>query len=148
MSEYVSIVDDVKRMRTDGVVHCGHIEHSASLPAVASLFSLSSDPSNYRKIAKQEAIQILTRILHKDMAYDMEIMPLEVAEGLCATFLQGFADESTVFFTNIDYSREGKRGRNVSSGPNWNPVTKATFDAGVIAISKSRSACLWIEDED
>lgn len=144
----MSIVNDIKNKRTAGIVRCGYVAQASSLLEVVSFFSLSTDLSIYRKITKTEAIKILIRILHKDMAYDSEIMPAHAAAELCASFLQDFADESTAFFTNIDYSAEGKAGNNTWVGPNWKPVTTATFDAGVIAVSELQSACLWIEDED
>jgi len=147
--DYVNVVDEIKSKRTGGVVHCGYLADSWGLAAVASAFSLSPDTSKYRQIAKIEALQILTRVLHKDMAYDSEIMPEHTARELGVSFLQGFEDESAAFFTNIDYSRAGQQlNLDVWCGPSWNPVTNATFDAGVIAISANRSACLWVEDED
>lgn len=145
----MNIVADIKSRRTCGLVHCGYLPQSAPFPTVASSFSLSPDVSNYHQIVKSEALQILTLILHRDMAYHEEIMPEETAAALSATFLQSFEDESATFFTNADYTRKGgifgKQGR---FGPTWYPVTKAAFDAGVIVLSKTQCACLWIEDED
>lgn len=145
----MSIVEDIKSKRTCGLVHCGYLPQSAPLPNVASSFSLSPDVSNYRQIVKSEALEILTLILHKDLAYDGEIMPEESAAALSTTFLQGFEDGSASFFTNTDYTRkDGIFGKQSRLGPTWNSVTKATFDAGVIVISKTQCACLWVEDED
>ena len=144
----MSVVNEIKNKRTAGVTRCGYLAQAGPLSEVVNFFSLSADPANYRQVAKAEAIEILTRILHKDMAYDSEIMPRQIAAELSASFLQDFADDSTVFFTNIDYSREGEISQDTRIGPSWNPVTNATFDAGVIAISETRSACLWVEDED
>jgi len=116
---------------------------------VAAEFSLSPDPANYRRVTKKEAEQILTRILHKDMAYNSEVMPERSAAELSAGFLRGFDDGAASFFTNVDYSGEGRAlGPSTWAGPDWKPVTEATFDAGVIAISGVQAACLWIEDED
>ena len=144
----MSVVDDIRSKRPAAFVHCGFLPESLTLPAVASAFSLSPEATKYHKITKAEALQVLTRVLHRDMAFDSEIMPASVAAGLSASFLQGFEDDSATFFTNIDCSKMGKVARNTWAGPDWRPVTEATFDAGVIAISGFQSACLWIEDED
>jgi hypothetical protein len=145
----VNVVELIKTKRTSGVVHCGYLSDCDSLPAAASSFSLSPDPSNYREIAKTEALQILTRILHKDMAYNSELMPQSLAGELAGSFLHGFEDKSAQFFTNIDYSWEGRKlGEKTWAGPDWKPATSATFDAGVIAVAGNNAACLWVEDED
>jgi hypothetical protein len=142
-------VSVVKSKRTVGVVHCGYVSSASSLPDTASSFSLSPDISKYRKVCKAEALEILTRLLHKDMAYNSEVMPVETARELSVSFIEGFDDASATFFTNIDFSGEGKKlGNDCWAGPNWNPVTDATFDAGIMAISPGRCGCLWIEDED
>ena len=143
------VIEEIKAKRTAGKLHCGYLPHSTELPLVASKFLLSTDLENYRRVAKSEAEQILIRILHKDMAYDCEIMSEKSAAALSTAFLHNFEDSTASFFTNINHSEEEKK-----SGPltwevrDWRPVTNATFDAGIIAISDSEAACLWIEDED
>ncbi len=145
----MNVVEDIKSRRKFGVVHCGYVSQEIELPRVAAEFSLSPDPANYRRVTKEEAEQILTRILHKDMAYNCEIMPKRAAAELSASFLREFDDGAASFYTNIDYSGEGRAlGSSTWAGPGWKPVTQATFDAGVIAISGVQAACLWIEDED
>lgn len=145
----MNVVEDIKSKRNLGTVRCGYLSHPAELPLVASEFSLSPDVAKYRRVAKREAEQIVTRILHKDMAYNSEIMPERTAADLGVGFLRAFDDRTASFFTNIDYSGEGRAlGPSTWAGPDWNPVTEATFDAGIIAISGSGAACLWIEDED
>lgn len=133
----MNIIDAITSKRNFGVIRCGYLPDAADLQGVASFFSLSQDSSNYRQIAKSEALKILTRVLHRDMAYESEIMPIQSAAELSTLFLKNFEEKSATFFTNIDNSTGA-----------WNPVTQATFDAGIIAISQTESACLWIEDED
>jgi hypothetical protein len=145
----VNVVDDIKSKRNLGVVRCGFITHPAELASIAAEFSLSPDAGKYRRVAKGEAEQVLKRILHKDMAYNSEIMSAQSAAQLSGEFLRRFDDGTASFYTNIDYSGEGRAlGPSTWAGPDWKPVTEATFDAGVIAISQTEAACLWIEDED
>lgn len=77
-------------------------------------------------------------------------MPATLATALIAAFLHDFDDGVANFFTNIDYSGEGRKLGTFDAwaGPDWKPVTAATFDAGVIALSNGLAACLWVEDED
>jgi hypothetical protein len=66
-------------------------------------------------------------------------MSLEVAERLARRFLDLFP-EGAVFMTNGTIALPG--------GGAWSPLTAATFDTGVIAISSARVGLLWVEDED
>ena len=142
------MVEEIRKLREVGVVRCGYVERAATLMEVAQEFSLNDDNAHYRTINKIEAVEILTRILHEDMAYESEIMPMKSARNLAAEFLRQFQEGQSRFYTNIDFGTEKQTGPNSWAGPQWNPVTDATFDAGVIAIGSKRAACLWVEDED
>ncbi len=145
----MKIVDDIKAERKAGVVRCGFLDLSAPAEDVATAFGLSGAPDSLRSIDKEDAVQILTQLLQEDMAYGSPLIPESRAAELAVEFLAGFDAVSARFFTNVDYSRDGEKiSRRCWTGLSWAPMTEATFDAGVIAISTARSACLWIEDED
>lgn len=101
------------------------------------------------EIDRRLAVMILVDVLHRDMAYDHEVMNLRDANFAAEAFVQLFVEKAR-FFTN------GSRG-NIESverpnglriGPSWNPITNATFDAGVVAFDGSQIGLLWVEDED
>jgi len=132
--------------RDCGVVHAGLVE-AADLPTAASAFRLATDGATYRAIDLEEARRVLTRILHRDLAYGAEIIPMADAERLASEVLLLVPDAQ--LFTNGSYgSPPAPASNGVTVGPSWNPATSATFDTGVIAVGSSMSACVWVEDED
>jgi len=144
----VSIVDEIQNLRDIGVVRCGYLERAATLMEVAQEFSLNDDNANYHTISLAKAEEIVARLLHQELAYNSEIMPMEQAWNLALDFLRGFDQADARFYTNVDFGTIRQTGPDSWAGPQWNPVTNATFDAGVIAIHPKRAACFWVEDED
>jgi hypothetical protein len=144
----VSIVDQIQHLRDIGVVRCGYLERAATLMEVAQEFSLNDDNANYHTISLVKAEETMARLLHQDMAYNSEIMAMEQAWNLAVEFLRYFNHAEARFYTNIDFGTIRQTGPDSWAGPQWNPVTNATFDAGVIAIDPKRAACFWVEDED
>ena len=127
----MSVVDEIIAARVFGVVHCGLASaHALTTAELAREFGLRNDQGCYREIDEASARESVLRLLHRDMAYHAEVMPLEQAAGLADRFFEPFG-EGARYFTN-----------------NWCPVTKATFDEGVLVLGLQRSGCLWVEDED
>ncbi|HZZ81118.1 MAG TPA: hypothetical protein VFE62_21630 [Gemmataceae bacterium] len=139
----MNVVDEILARRNCGSVHCGI--SSKAHPALADLareFGLADDPALYRQIDSAAARRLLERILHQDLAYDSEVMPIDEASDLAGRFMAYFETVDTLYYTNGTF-HELQR-----NGTSWNPVTEATFDTGVLAISAERAGCLWVEDED
>lgn len=138
----VDICDEINDARDCGVLHCGIIRsETMTLIELAPKFRLSFAADTYREINKAQAAAVAKRVLHCDLAYDSEIMPEPVAQALANRFLDNFDEENTQYYTNGDYYMAG-----ASYG--WNPATTATFDTGILIISKLNAGCLWVEDED
>jgi hypothetical protein len=117
--------------RRFGVVHCGmSSQPSPSITELASEFGLRDDPATYREIDETDARECVQRLLHRDQAYEVQIMPEEEAARLTREFFAQFGPESR-YFTN-----------------NWCSATKATFDEGVLVMGPRRYGCFWVEDED
>jgi hypothetical protein len=74
-------------------------------------------------------LSMLASLLHKDMAYEHELMPLKDAEKLASKFV-GIFDSDADIYTNTC------------------SLTDSTFDSGLIIIDKTRFAIVWFEDED
>jgi len=101
--------------------------------------------TEWREVLPHEAARILRNVLHRDLAYTAEIMPVEVAEQFAARFHAIFST-TTRYFTNGTWGA----GRSVyaEQPASWSPLTEATFDAGIVAVGKGFLALAWVEDED
>jgi hypothetical protein len=131
-----AVNDDIRAARRYGVVRCG--VSSLTAPTVSELdreFGLRPNESCYREIDEATARASVLRPLHRDMAYDAEVMPLGQAGRLTDCFFAQFGEGSTSFsnkfFTN-----------------NWCSVTHATFEEGVLILGQDSCGCLWVEDKD
>jgi hypothetical protein len=115
---------------------------SASAHAVATAFVKDlamRPPETWTELDVQGALEAATRVLHADLAYNTPVMTLDLAKGLARRFL-ACCGEGAVFVTNGSLAQ--------SSGGQWSPITGATFDTGVVAVSSRRVGLLWVEDED
>jgi hypothetical protein len=132
----VSVFAAIRGERGCGVVHVGSSE-ATTLSELARAFKLGFDDALYREIDRDAARAILIELLHRDLAYLVELMPAARAAELADGFLTETARPGARYFTN----RAGMYNA-------WNPATAATFDLGVLVLSDAGSACLWVEDED
>lgn len=111
----------------------------------AGKFDLFAKPGIYEEISLAEAAEHLASVLHRDMAYDHEIMPATQAKTLAHEFVNQFSGECARFFTNGSYgnSRDGMK-----SLAYWTPATESTFDTGILVVTPTRIGCAWFMDED
>ena len=138
----IDICDEIKTARDCGVTHCHIIEvEPMPLTELVPRFGLVFTPDAYREISKAQAETVAKRVLHRDLAYDAEIMTEPEAQALANRFFDCFDEENAQYYTNGDYYSDG-------SNHSWTPATDATFDTGILVIGKSRTGCLWVEDED
>lgn len=141
-AEYLQTLARIKAARRFGKVISGCVERpSASAGAAAADFGLSGKAAVYREVPADEAVLLLAAVLHRDMAYDQQIMPAARALDLAKDFVGSFPRDPTRFFTNGTFGRK-------QEAPSWSPATDATFDTGVIVLSSGMTACLWFQDED
>lgn len=137
----MDICKQIDHLRDCGYVNCGIIDESMTLKKLALRFELFFEPNIYKEISRKQAAALLRKILHRDLAYNSKIISQAKAENLATRFLDCFDKQSAKYYTNGDfYEINPKRG--------WNPATNATFDTGILVISKSKAGCLWVEDED
>jgi hypothetical protein len=94
----------------------------------------------WHEVNQRQARLILQQILHKDLAYQGKIMGAGTAEEFAHRFLSQFGEKSR-YFTNNDFADEGPFRQ-------WTPLTKATFDAGVVCLGSKLIGMIWVEDED
>jgi hypothetical protein len=146
----MTVAEDIIAARVYGVVRCGFSQKTGP-PTVRDLareFGLSEEPSLYKEIDEAAARRLVCRVLHRDMAYNAEVMPEPRAAALADAFLAQFGPGTRYFSNGLWHLPRVIRADGVVSGPSWDPVTPATFDAGVLAIGHKISGCLWVEDED
>ncbi|KQR08594.1 hypothetical protein [Cellulomonas sp. Leaf334] len=92
-------------------------------------------------IGRDAAVDLLTLLLHRDLAYDGVVVPAPRARELAEGFVGSFGPAECRIATN----RLVHDGQFESA---WNGVTSFTFDAGVIVVSQERAGVLWVADED
>ncbi|KYF57789.1 hypothetical protein BE08_18630 [Sorangium cellulosum] len=137
-----SIIDRIQAARSCGVLHIGVVAESVrSVGDLARRFGLQGDDGAYREIGEETARRIIAFVLHRDLAYGVEMVPAEDAARLADAFLEQLDGAGCRYFTNGDFGED-------PAGASWTPVTSATFDTGALILGTSRSGCLWVEDED
>jgi len=104
--------------------------------------NLSND--QWIRADREEAKNVLTHCLSRDLAYDAEIMDVNEARSLATAFVESFPPEA-FFMTNSQAYLGADLVRN---GIEWSPLSSATFDTGIIAETDVVLGMLWVEDED
>ncbi|WP_092758707.1 hypothetical protein [Rhodoferax sp. OV413] len=126
--------------RNSGEVRCAVTsDYSDNLSQVLAKFGLVPDASLLIEHDRASALEILTQLLWKDMAYESECMPRPKAEEFAKALLAEHATADSKFFSNGNWTRR----------ESWNPLTASTFDAGLIVTGGDHLYfCIWFQDED
>ena len=74
-------------------------------------------------------------------------MPLAEAAELATAFFD-LAPEPHSYFTNGEWTHVLDAPDPVATLNGWDPISDATFDAGIICIGDGMAALLWVEVED
>jgi hypothetical protein len=105
----------------------------------------SGDP-RFTEMSEEQAVRWLTWVLGHDLVYNTEVIPAAQADELAAQF-SDLLPSTRRWFTNL--GRVGDRDLQVSGGLSaWSPLTKYTFDSGVIAAGEGRAYIAWFAAED
>ncbi len=97
-------------------------------------------------IAIDRAVEHLAWPLHQDLAYLTEIIDENIAVDLAERFIGLFDGGSTLFVSNcLPHPTKNSKGDHSYS---FNPLTGATFDAGLVGCDGKIVAYIWFEDED
>jgi hypothetical protein len=142
---FVTLSERIQSLRTAGqTIAAIRAPVASDVGSVASSFGLSAEADCYHTIDRAEAVRAVAAILHRDLAYGIELMPLETAQDLAQRFVQIFAAHESQFYTNGDWGRV----TDPRAGVSWRPATDATFDGGVLVLSPELAGCVWCCDED
>lgn len=145
MADADDIVAEVRALRRAGHVRGGALPQGFDSPeAAARSFGLASEPGIYAEIDASQAVSVLQRLIHGDLAYGVELVPPAKAQRLAISFVQAAGGPGARYFTN---GSPGLANPSVA-GASWSPATDATFDTGLLVLAPTLTACLWFEDED
>jgi hypothetical protein len=149
-----AIEDDIRRERDAGVVTTATVPRPPALgtqacaDVVASRVGYRALGHGWLALSDAEAEAVLHLVLTQDLAHHREVMAAATASTLIGRFL-GYLGEGADFVTNGTWAVPPLGvAKGVRSGPSWIPITKATFDAGIVGVGRECVAMIWVEDED
>lgn len=141
----MQVPDQVLRlMRASGQQHWLTVlgpEEVTDFDALAETVGLEPLGQRWRLVDRVRAEAILTRVLHRSLAYEVELMPRSTAAWLASEFLGAVGLHGTRFATNTpDLPGTSPFG--------WEPATEWPIDTGVMAIGVNGAVLHWVADED
>lgn len=89
-------------------------------------------------------------LLHKDMAYEVELMPVDKASLFTDKFFSLFSKQA-LYFSNSSWNENEYSGadKDFEFGlSSWAPLTELTFDSGIIICDNSKIDIIWFSDAD
>jgi hypothetical protein len=138
--------DTLRAARSVGRVYGGIAEGAfPTAAAVAQHFGLDADAEVVGEVSREQAQELLERVLQSDLAYGAKILSKKLSEELASAFLAEVEPESAKYFSNVTTYLAEQTGLSPDA---WRPATDGTFDSGVLVVGTTRSACFWVEDED
>jgi hypothetical protein len=141
--------------REYGVVHCEFRSVRELLTsddsrqiadALVRTLGLRALGTEWRELTRGNACDVLERVLGRDLAYGGQTMSATTAKELAEEFITLFPDHASFYTNGVFPPREDYRDGGWAGS--WDPITRATFDTGVIAVGADNVGLLWIEDED
>jgi hypothetical protein len=95
----------------------------------------------WNEVDQKTAARFLSALLHRNLAYHVDVMPEHRAQWLAEQFIAAFGKYNSRFATNsLDTPGQAPFA--------WNPATEYTFDAGLVVIGEKGSGLYWLADED
>lgn len=114
----------------------------ATFDQVASAAGLHPLGERWCVIDAEKAVRVVASVLHRDLAYGAELLPLSQALRLAEELVSYCGGNAARFATNT----QGEPDAGFWSG--WNPATEATLDGGILVLGRLARAVYWVEDED
>jgi hypothetical protein len=114
-------------------------DYSNDINRVLFRFGLIADSALLVEHSRETALSILTALLWKDMAYENACMTEAEAKKMAEEIISQNEFEGSKYYSN----------GNCVKRESWNPLTDATFDAGLIITGCNHIYfCIWFQDED
>jgi hypothetical protein len=147
------IIKRIQELRDAGKTTCATLrvtdraDFRAQADRIATAHNFQPLGDAWLEISAYDARIIAATVLHRDLAHDSEIMSRALATELADAFLD-LAPEPHVYFTNGAWADLFDEGNELSDSVSFDPISDATFDAGVVCVGEGVVAILWVEDED
>ena len=141
-------VIDVVTHRDFGWVRYCCISAYAGEPQIEILrrLGLVFDGDPLRELKGSDAQQLLFEVFSRPLAYTSSgpVVPAERAEILAETCMGTLFPANARYYTNVaaDSPRDNPLGGFIAVSEGH------TFSVGVVAVSASAAACVWVEEED
>jgi hypothetical protein len=139
------MLNQLFKLRDCGVLRVNTISHwNRPLDDALTQLGLLRTQAHLTEIPWTLAKQIITKILWKDLAYNVELMPKKTASHYTEQLMVMLYSEDCKLYTNGEWAKDGE---DITLSI-WNQLTDATFDSGVLFVSPHACSCVWVEDED
>lgn len=137
---------EMHKLRDAGVLRTALVSsYQETLSKTLEKIGLFNDEELLNVIDKELAHDVVARILWKDLAYNVELMPKDKAYEFSDKILtQYYTDECTIFSNSQWEEKDNENVRLIG----FNSMTNATFDSGIIIKHPNYCFCIWVEDED
>lgn len=136
---------EIFQLRKCGIIQFHTIyEYPGNLNRILGYCGLKPNAEKLISMNYEQAVATITRWLHREPAYDSELMRREQAEHLASEFIKKFSDSTSKFYSNARWFEK--------SVPQWERFTDCVFDGGVLIENGIGNAtchiCLWFVDSD
>jgi hypothetical protein len=130
--------------RSAGFIRVGLVKQwpGSGITDIAKRLGLASAPETYQRISSSDAKLVLAWILHKDLAYSQELIPLNLAQERSAAIVAALPDSAVYYYNGLGPDTMSGRANG------FNPATESTMDAGILALCGDFGCGIWVEDED
>jgi hypothetical protein len=119
--------------------------YNYDLERVMARVGLPKGPSELRKVSNEEAIDTMTAILWRDMAYRVELIDKEQAYQRALMFVGEYALADAEFYNNLfwftDYALPGRF-------DSFSAVSDSTFTMCLLIVNPDSAVCVLAEDEN
>ena len=153
----IGVMDAITRIRQRrdaGKITCATLrtvdreDYLARADRIATAHNFQPLGDGWLEISAYDAHIVAAAVLQRDLAHDEEIMSRAEATELTEAFFD-LAPEPHVYFTNGSWAELfDEDNESPSDNVSFDPISSATFDAGVICVGDGVTTILWVEDED
>jgi hypothetical protein len=149
----MGVIEEILRLREAGHTTCaiadvrGAETGPSAVDRIVQAHGFRAIATEWHEVSAAEAQAIVTTLLHRDLAYGGEIMPLAIASDLATQFVD-LAPEPQSFFTNGDWSMTDDATTGPATMGAFDPISDATLDSGVVCLGDGRAALFWVQDDE
>jgi hypothetical protein len=123
--------------------------YNYDLKEVMARVGLSNGPSEPRKVSQEEAIDTMTAILWRDMAYRVELIDKEQAHQRALKFVGEYALAGAEFYNNLFLQGERDRSSPYEfKSHSFSEFSDSTFNMCLLIVNPDSAVCVLAEDED